>query len=211
MTAAPSERTPKPGTLQPAEGSAGHQLLKLAIELGPLGVFFLVNGRYGIFQATSAFMVATAVSLIASRLLLGKIAVMPLVTGVFVLVFGGLTLWLHNETFIKVKPTIVNLLFATLLLGGLAFGKPLLSYLFGDAFKLDREGWRKLTLRWGLFFVTLAALNEIVWRNATTDAWVAFKTFGILPLSFVFALSQIGLIMRHQLQPQIDKDARRDS
>ena len=130
-------------------------------------------------------------------MLFGKLATMPLVSGFFVITFGGLTLYLQDETFIKVKPTIVNVLFAAILYGGLLFGKPLLQHLFGDEFRLTDEGWRKLTFRWASFFVLLAILNEIVWRNMSNDAWVAFKAFGILPLTLVFAISQIGLLKRY--------------
>ena len=175
------------------------QLLKLALELGPLIVFFAVNAKLGIFAATGAFMAATAVAIPASWLIFRRVAAMPLVTAVFVMVFGGLTLWLHEDTFIKMKPTIVNLLFAGLLLGGLATGRSLLKLVFADAFHLTEEGWRKLTLRWGLFFVVLAILNEIVWRSFSTDAWVSFKVFGIMPLTFVFAMAQIGLLQRYQI------------
>lgn len=178
------------------------QGLKLLVELGPLIVFFLVNANFKIYAATAAFMVATIVSLIVSRLLFGKVAIMPLVTGVFVLVFGGLTLWLENETFIKVKPTIVNSIFAAILLGGLFFNKIFLDILFGEALRMDQDGWRKLTLRWGLFFIALAVLNELMWRNFSTDAWVSFKTFGIMPLTLIFAMSQVRLIMAHQTPPQ---------
>ena len=175
------------------------QLLKLVLELGPLVVFFIANTKYGIFVATGAFMVATAIALPASWAIFRRVAAMPLVTAVFVMVFGGLTLWLHEDTFIKLKPTIVNLLFAGLLLGGLALGKPLLKLVFDDAFHLTEEGWRKLTIRWGLFFIALAVLNEIVWRNFSTDAWVSFKVFGIMPLTFVFAMAQLGLLQRYQI------------
>lgn len=174
------------------------QLLKLALEVGPLVIFFLTNSAAGIFKATAAFMAAILVSLIASRLVFGRIAVMPLVTAVFVLVFGGLTLWLQDDHFIKIKPTIVNGLFASLLLGGLMFGQSLLRHIFGDVFHLTSEGWRQLTLRWGVFFIVLAVLNEVVWRSFSTDAWVSFKTFGIMPITMIFALSQLGLIKRHE-------------
>ena len=122
---------------------------------------------------------------------------MPLVSGIVVVVFGGLTLWLQNDTFIKMKPTIVNLLFGGALLGGLFFGRSLLGYVFDSVFRLTDEGWRKLTLRWGIYFFVLAALNEIVWRNFSTDAWVNFKVFGIMPLTFVFTLTQLPLINRY--------------
>ncbi len=189
-------------------------LLKFALELGPLLVFFFANlrgewlidtfpalGSLGdpIFLATFLFMVATAIALAVSWALTRTLPMMPLVSGVVVLVFGALTLYLQDEIFIKMKPTIVNGLFAAVLLGGLMFGKALLGYVFEAAFKLDAEGWRKLTLRWGLFFVFLAILNEVVWRNFSTDFWVAFKVWGTMPITIAFTLSQMPLIMRHSL------------
>jgi intracellular septation protein len=142
-------------------------------------------------------MVATLVSLAVTYALVRRIPTMPLVSAIVVMVFGGLTIWLQNETFIKVKPTIIYALFAVLLLGGMAFGRSLLAMVLDSVFQLDAEGWRKLTWRWGVFFVVMAVLNEVVWRNVSTDAWVAFKTFGFLPLTVVFALAQTPLIMRH--------------
>jgi len=121
----------------------------------------------------------------------------PVVTLVFVLAFGALTLALHDATFIKLKVTIINALFGAILVGGLAFGRSLLKPVFGEAMALDDEGWKKLTLRWGLFFFAIAILNEIVWRSVTTDMWVNFKVFGILPLTFIFALAQMPLMQRH--------------
>lgn len=189
--------------------------LKLVLELGPLVVFFVGN-KYGetiastfpvladlggkIFVGTALFMVAMVISLIASRILLGTLPIMPLVTGFFVLVFGALTLYLQNETFIKVKPTIVNLIFATILLGGLMFGKSLLAHVFGTAFKLDDAGWRQLTLRWGLFFLILAIVNEVIWRNFSTDFWIAFKIWGNMPITFVFMMAQLPLLKRHSTE-----------
>jgi len=175
------------------------QALKLLVEIGPLVVFFVGNTQYDIFVATGAFMAATAVSLLASRLIFKRVPAMPLVTGVFVFVMGGLTLYLHDELFIKLKPTIVNVLFASILLGGLAYGHSLLKYLFSDVFQLLDEGWRKLTLRWALFFLFLAVLNEIVWRFFSTDFWVAFKVFGIMPLTLIFSIMQLGLMQRYQI------------
>ena len=177
-------------------------LLKLVLELGPLVVFFVANNLWDIYTATPIFMAATVVSLIASRFVLRKIPIMPLVTGCFVLVFGTLTWALHDEIFIKVKPTIINLLFAVALAGGLYFGRSLMKTLLGDVIKLQDEGWRKLTIRWAAFFLFLAILNEIVWRGFSTDSWVAFKTFGIMPLTFLFMMAQIGLLQKYQL-PEI--------
>lgn len=173
------------------------QAIRLALELGPLVVFFIMNGRADIFVATAWFMGAMVLSLLLSWLILKKIAVMPLVTGVVVLVFGGLTLWLQDDTFIKVKPTITNTLFAAVLLGGLLFGQSLLKYVFGDVYRLRPEGWWKLTLNWGLFFVVLAVLNEIVWRNFPTDFWVAFKVWGIMPLTIAFSMTQLPLLNKY--------------
>ncbi len=173
------------------------QLIKMALELGPLVVFFIVNARADIFAATAWFMGAMVISLLLAWIILRKIAVMPLVTGVVVLVFGGLTLWLNDDTFIKLKPTITNGLFAAVLLGGLAFGHSLLKYVFGDVYKLRPEGWSKLTLNWGLFFVALALINEVLWRNVSTDIWVAFKVWGIMPLTVIFSLTQVGLLTKY--------------
>lgn len=188
-------------------------LIKLALELGPLVIFFFVNARgaslmesypalagFGepIFLATAVFMVAITISLIASRIYLGKLPIMPVVSGVVVLFFGALTLFLHDDLFIKLKPTIVNMLFATVLLGGLwIFKLSLLSYVFDDAFNLKEEGWRILTLRWGLFFIFLAVLNEVVWRTQTTDFWVAFKVWGVMPITFAFTMFQIPVMNRY--------------
>jgi len=175
-------------------------LLKLALEMGPLGIFFFVNAKYGIFAATGVFMAATTISLIASLLLLKRIPIMPLVTGVFVLVFGGLTLYLQNDIFIKMKPTIVNLLFAAALGGGLFFGRSLMKIVLGEVIQLREEGWRKLTVRWAAFFLVLAVLNEILWRGFSTETWAAFKLFGIMPITFLFMMSQIGLLQEFQIQ-----------
>lgn len=174
------------------------QIIKLLVELGPLIVFFVGNSHYGIFAGTAAFMIATVIALVASHVLLGRIATMPLITGVFVLVFGGLTLYLQDDHFIKVKPTIVNSMFAGILFGGLLFGRVFLKIVFGDVMRLKEEGWRILTVRWGFFFVFLAIVNEVMWRLFSTDTWVAFKVFGIMPLTFVFALAQIGLLKKYE-------------
>ncbi|MFC1674177.1 septation protein A [Pseudomonadota bacterium] len=168
-----------------------NQGLKLALEAGPLLVFFVTNAKYGIFTATTVFMVVT----ITSEPL---IPTMPLVGGVFIMVFGGLTIALEDDTFIKLKPTIVNTLFAGALFAGLAVGKNFMKTVLESAITLDDEGWRKLAWRWAWFFLVLAVLNEIVWRTQTTDMWVNFKVFGIMPITLVFSFSQLPLIMRHQ-------------
>ena len=174
------------------------QVIKLLVELGPLVVFFLANSRLGIFWGTGAFMAATVVSLVVSRAVLGRIPTMPLVTAVFVFVFGGLTLWLQDDQFIKIKPTIVNGLFSAILAGGLLADRIFLKVVFGDVMRLTEEGWRKLTIRWALFFLILAGLNEIVWRAFSTDFWVSFKVFGIMPLTMAFAIAQVGLLKRYE-------------
>lgn len=175
--------------------------LKLAIELGPLVTFFAANAYGGIYLATAVFMAASVVALGAMWALARRIAIMPLVSFLVVMVFGGLTLWLQDEHFIKLKPTLVNAAFGVLLLGGLAFRKPLLPYVFDGMVQLTDAGWRALTIRWGVFFLVMAVLNEIVWRNFSTDTWVAFKTFGYLPITIVFAMAQAPLMARHELKP----------
>lgn len=179
-------------------------LLKLALELGPLAIFFFANSRFGIFTATAVFMVAITIALAVSWMLTRKLPMMPLVTGIVVLVFGGLTLYLQNDLFIKLKPTIVNCLFGSILLGGLYFGKSLLGYVFDSVFKLTDEGWRLLTFRWGVFFFILAIINEIVWRNFSTDFWVSFKVFGFMPITLAFTLFQMPLITKHSI-PEDDE------
>jgi intracellular septation protein len=176
--------------------------LRILVEWGPLVSFFIANARGGIFWGTGVFMAATTVALAVSWTMTRKLAMVPLIGAVFVAVFGGLTLWLQNETFIKVKVTLINALFGTILLSGLFFGKQLLKLVLGEALKMDDEGWRILTLRWGLFFFALAGLNEIVWRTVSTDLWVNFKVFGILPLTLLFALSQAPLMNRHMIESQ---------
>ena len=184
------ENTSEPHRLNP--------LVKLALELGPLGLFFFANQRAGIFTATGIFIVATLIALAVHYVLVRKLPIMPMVSGVVVVLFGGLTLALQDELFIKLKPTIVNTLFGLTLLGGLYFRKPLLQIVLDSVFDLTEEGWRKLTFRWAIFFFVLAALNEIVWRTQTTDFWVSFKVFGIMPLTIVFALAQTPLLMRYE-------------
>ena len=207
----------------PAAKRALNPWLKLALEMGPLILFFLANSRpalftpfvlpllpetmggekAGIFVATAVFMVAILASLAVSYALTRHLPVMAMVTAVIVVVFGGLTLVLHDELFIKVNPTIIYLLFGSVLLGGLVFRRPLLGMLFDSVFNLTEEGWRKLTVRWALFFFVLAVLNEIVWRTQTTDFWVSFKVFGVVPLTFVFAALQYPLLQKYAVEEEL--------
>ena len=180
------------------------QLRKLALDLGPLLIFFAAFKYLGIFMATAAFMVAVLVALGIGYAFEKKLSPMPIFTAVLVVIFGGLTLYLQNDLFIKMKPSVLYAFFGALLLGGLRFNRLFIKYVFGQAFELDDAGWRKLTIRWGIFFLALAALNELVWRLTSTETWVDFKVWGIMPLLFVFALAQTPLVMKHQ---QGDKNA----
>lgn len=175
-------------------------VFKLVLDIGPLVLFFAANAKFGIYVATGAFMAAVLVALVVSYVTTNHVAIMPLVTAVIVLVFGGLTLVLHDDLFIKVKPTIIYVLFGGTLVGGLAFNKPLLGMVFDSVFHLREEGWRKLTWRWALFFFVLAILNEIVWRTQTTDFWVSFKLFGVVPLTFLFAALQVPLLNKYSIE-----------
>jgi intracellular septation protein len=178
-------------------------IIKLLIDLGPLVVFFLTYSRAGIYWATGVLMVATLVALAASRIMLGRFSVAPAATAVLVVVFGGLTFWLDDPSFIKMKPTIINLLFAGILGFGIYTGRPLLKMFMGEALHLSDEGWHKMTVRWAAFFLAMAVLNEIVWRNFSESTWVNFKVFGILPLTFIFAMAQIGLIKRYEIKAEV--------
>ena len=198
-------------------------MLKLALDLGPLLLFFFANAkpalfepwiaplipaavatgeRAGIFVATAVFMVAIVAALVISYVLTRRLPTMAVVSAVIVVVFGGATLFFQNDTFIKLKPTIIYLLFAGTLFGGLIFRKPLLAMVFDQMFNLTEEGWRKLTIRWALFFLVLAILNEIVWRTQSTDTWVTFKVFGVMPLTFIFAALQYPLLMKYDASPK---------
>jgi intracellular septation protein len=183
-----------------AEKKQLNPIFKLVLDIGPLVLFFAANSRFGIFTATGAFMVAVLSAIATSYVITRHIAIMPVVTAVIVLVFGGLTLVLHDELFIKLKPTIIYVLFGGTLLAGLALDKPFLSILFDQMFHLTEEGWRKLTWRWVLFFFALAIANEIVWRTQTTDFWVSFKLFGVVPLTFLFGALQMPLINKYSVE-----------
>ena len=187
-------------------------LVKLALEFGPLAIFFFVNS-YGdrwfgvaedrrIFVATGVFIAASLIALVLSKIVMNHLPRMAIVNAVVVTVFGGLTLALDDAFFIKVKPTIVNTLFGCILLGGLYFGRSLLALVLDSVLQLDEEGWRRLTLRWGLFFFVLAALNEVVWRTQSQDFWVAFKVWGVMPLTMIFALAQTPLILKHEIKSE---------
>lgn len=194
-------------------------LLKLTLEMGPLLLFFVANSKpswfhpllapvlpaalidgekAGIFTATVVLMVSVVVSLILAHQMTGRLPLMPVITAIAVLIFGALTLSFQNDVFFKMKTTVLNVIFGSVLLGGLAFGKLLLPIVLDSVMHLSEEGWRKLTLRWGLFFFALALLNEIVWRSQTTNVWANFKVFGIMPLTMAFALAQVPLILRYE-------------
>tara|TARA_B100001093_G_scaffold299819_2_gene285916 strand:+ start:1179 stop:1721 length:543 start_codon:yes stop_codon:yes gene_type:complete len=175
-------------------------IAKLLIDIGPLAVFFIFYTRSGLQEAILPLMIATVIAVLVSYVLEKKIPIMPTLGAGIVLIFGGLTIYFNDETFIKMKPTIINAVFAIILYGGIIFKKPLLKYLLGAALKLEEEGWKILTQRWIAFFIALAVLNEVVWRTQTTDLWVNFKVFGILPITFIFTMSQFPLIKKYQIQ-----------
>ena len=178
-----------------------HPMFKLATELGPLIVFFVANAKFNLFVATGAFMVAIVAAMIASYVVVRHVPIMAIVTAVIVLVFGTLTLVLHDETFIKVKPTIIYGLFAAILGGGLLFGRSFIAILFNQMFNLTPKGWRILTMRWALFFLAMAVLNEVIWRTQSTDFWVSFKLFGAVPLTMIFAMTQMPVMKRYHVEP----------
>ena len=175
-------------------------IYKILIDIGPLAVFFIFYTRSGLQASILPLMIATVIAVLFSYILEKKIPIMPTVGAGIVLVFGGLTIYFDNEVFIKMKPTIINLVFAVILYGGLLIRKPFLKILLGAALKLEEEGWRILTNRWIGFFIALAILNEIVWRTQSTDIWVNFKVFAILPITFIFTMTQFPLIKKYQIE-----------
>jgi len=180
-----------------------HPGVKFLLDAGPLAIFFIVNARADLIVATGALMAAVLVALAVTYELTRKLAMAPLITAVFVMIFGGLTVVLKDETFIKVKPTIIYALFAAILFAGHVMGKPFLKTVFEAAMPpLEEEGWRKMGFRWACFFAAMAVLNEIAWRGLTTDQWVSFKVFGFMPLSFLFAAAQMPLINRYMLEEE---------
>lgn len=201
-------------------------LLKLVLEMGPLVLFFLANSKPDLFHwlvgpfvpqgttpektailtSTGVLMAAVVSALIASWVLTRHLPIMPIVTAIAVLFFGALTFVFQDKTFIQIKPTIVNALFGVALLGSLAFGKLLLPAALDSVLHLDEEGWRKLTFRWGLFFFVLAGLNEFVRLTQSWDFWAGFKSFGIMPLTIIFALAQTPLIMKHEIKPEAEEE-----
>ena len=206
------------GTKESTPRKALNPMVKLLLELGPLALFFAANSRpqlfhplvggllpgdfppdkAGMLTATAVLIPVTLIALIISYALTRRLPVMPVVTAGMVLVFGALTLWLQDKAFIEIKLTVIYCMFGAALLGSMAFNKLLLPIVLDTAFYLDAAGWRKLTVRWGLFFFALAALNEILRHALSWDQWVAFKTFGVLPITLAFALAQAPLIMRHE-------------
>jgi intracellular septation protein len=192
--------------------------LKFILDIGPLILFFFANARpafflpavapimpagiasgehAGIFVATAVFMAAIVIALIISYIMTWRLPLMPVISAIIVLVFGSLTLFLQDETFIKLKPTMIYLLFAAVLFGGHLFDKPVLAVVFDSVFHLTSKGWRILNLRWALFFLGMAVLNEIVWRTQTTDTWVTFKVFGVLPITLIFGALQLPLLNKY--------------
>lgn len=204
----PVQDSPPPVNAAPTPpNSPMNPWLKLATDIGPIVAFFAVYHLYGLMPATAVLMAATLAALATGYARERRLALMPLITCAVVLVFGGLTLLLDNELFIKMKPTIIYSLFAAVLLGGLAFGRSFLQPLFGPVWQLNPGGWRQLTLRFGVFFVGMALLNEAVWRSFSTDVWVNFKLFGAIPLTLLFAALQTPLIQRHQIEEAAGPEA----
>ena len=175
-------------------------LIRLLLDIGPLVLFFVANAKLGIFAATGVFMAAILLAMAVSYALVRHVSALQIFSAFMVVVMGGLTLWLHDETFIKIKPTLYYLLIAAILGFGLWSGRPVLQSVLGSAYPgLDEEGWRKLTRNWALFFAVMAAANEAVWRSTTTDFWISYKLWGAIPLTLIFAMANVPMLMRHGL------------
>ncbi|MAL78978.1 MAG: septation protein A [Sneathiella sp.] len=181
--------------------------LKPATELGPILIFFAAYYFGDLFIATAAIMVTTVIALALSYYYTRTLPMMPLVTAVVVMVFGGLTLYLNDETFIKMKPTIIYGLFAVILFAGLMLGKSFIKILFDNFWDLSDEGWKKLTIRLAVFFLLMAVANEFIWRNFSTELWVNIKVFGFTAATFLFFIAQVPLITRHAKSDPSDKNA----
>mgnify|MGYP001179862793 FL=1 len=175
-------------------------ITKILVDIGPLAVFFIFYTRSDLQSAILPFMIATVIAVLFSYLAEKRIPVMPTVGAAIILLFGGMTIYFDNEIFFKMKPTIINLIFALILYGGIYFDKLLLKFLLGGTIKLENKGWSILTKRWASFFIALAILNEIIWRTQSTDIWVNFKVFGILPLTFLFTLFQFPILKKYQIE-----------
>ena len=171
-------------------------MLKLFVDYAPILVFFITYWLGDLFAATTAIIIATVIVLIVSYIVERRIPMMPLVTGIIIVLFGGLTLWLKDETFIKMKPTIIQVIFGLILLGGLYTKRLFLEKFLGTSIKMEREGWEIFTRRFSFFFFSMALLNEFVWRTQSTDFWVNFKVFGILILTIIFLVGQLKLLQR---------------
>jgi len=200
MAMTPDKETPAAAGVAAAQsgGAGSTQTLKSAIDFAPLVAFILAYALGGLYWATGALMISMAIVLPAAYLVLGHVTGTQLVTAVLVWVFGALTFWFHDTTFIKLKPTVFNIALAAFLVGGAMLGKPVLKLLFGEVFKLTDQGWRILTWRWVGFFLALALLNEIIRRLGSDTLWANFKVFGILGLTIAFSVAQIGLLKRHE-------------
>ena len=175
-------------------------IFKILVDIGPLAVFFYFYTKSDLQSAILPFMIATIISVLFSYIVEKKIPIMPSVGAAIILVFGGMTIYFDNEIFFKMKPTIINLLFAVILYGGQILNKPLLKHLLGASLRLEDKGWEILTKRWSGFFIALAILNEIIWRTQSTDLWVNFKVFGILPITFIFTMTQFSIIKKYQIE-----------
>jgi intracellular septation protein len=180
------------------------QLRRTILDFGPLLLFFAAYKVAGIFAATATVMVAAVGAVCVGYWLDRKVHPIPLATAVIVLVFGGLTLYLNNDMFIKMKPTMIYALFGSVLLGGLYFNRPLVKYIFGAAVTLNEAAWRVLTRRFGLFFFAMALLNELIWRNFSNDVWVDYHVFGAVALTVLFSMSQVPFLLKHQIETKTD-------